>query len=255
MKQIIYKLLEGIFKNGIKTKISGISLKLPFRFYRYYESDYEIENVSFFKKHVKQKDTVIDIGAQIGLMTKLFADLVGKNGKVYSFEPTPKTFSVLKETIKINDIEKIVFPIQQAVSDKKGTAIFNISDVDIDAANSLSNSARNHATSGIEVNITSVDEFVKDMSISKINFLKIDAEGAEYYVLLGAENTIEKHKPILNLALHPMALIDFNSSLSLIFDFIKNKKYKIIYRSDEMSESVFINKRDLFDVQLIPITN
>ena len=255
MKQIIYKLLEGFFKNGIKTEISGISLKLPFRFYRYYESDYEIENVTFFKKNVKQKDTVIDIGAQIGLMTKLFADLVGEHGKVYSFEPTPKTFSVLKDTIKINDIEKIVSPIQQAVSDKKGTAIFNVSDVDIDAANSLSNSTRNHATSGIEVNITSVDEFVKDMSISKINFLKIDAEGAEYYVLLGAKNTIEKHKPIINLALHPLALTDFNSSLQGIYDFVKNENYKIIYKSNSIDEKDFVNHKNLFDVQLIPITN
>lgn len=255
MKQIIYKLLEGFFKNGIKTEISGISLKLPFRFYRYYESDYEIENVTFFKQNVKQKDIVIDIGAQIGLMTKLFADLVGTNGKVYSFEPTPKTFDVLKDTIRINNIKDIVYPFQEAVSDKKGTAIFNVSDVDIDAANSLSNSARNHTTSGIEVNITSVDEFMKDMSVNKINFLKIDAEGAEYYVLLGANNTIDKHKPIINLALHPLSLNNFNSSLKGIYDFVTGKNYKIIYKSKEISEYDFVNSDNLFDVQLIPKLN
>lgn len=252
MKQIVYKFLDFFFRNGIKTEISGISLRLPFRFYRYYESDYEIDNVTFFKKNVKQKDIVIDVGAQIGLMTKLFADLVGEHGKVYSFEPTPQTYNVLKDTIKINAIDKIVFPIQKAVSDKNGTAIFNVSDVDIDAANSLSSFNRNHPTSGIEVKVTSVDEFVKEMSIDKINFLKIDAEGAEHFVLLGAKKTLEIHKPIINLALHPVALNNFNSSLKGIYDFVNSINYKIIHKSKRIDEKDFVNRENLFDVQLIP---
>lgn len=252
MKQKIYKLLEFFFKDGVKTEISGISIKLPFRFYRYYESNYEIENVIFFRQNVKQKDTVIDIGAQIGLMTKLFADLVGSKGKVYSFEPTPKTYSVLKDTIRINDIGNVVYAVQAAVSDKKGTATFNISDIDIDASNSLSSSTRQHHTTGIEVQITSVDEFGKDMSLNKIDFLKIDAEGAEYYVLLGAKDTLEKDKPIVNLALHPSALNNFNSSLKGIYDFVVERNYEIIHKSKVISEHDFVNNENLFDVQLIP---
>lgn len=252
MKKLIYKILEFFFKNGVKAVISGIQIRLPFRFYRYYERDYEAENISFFRKSIKRNDFVMDIGAQIGLMSKLFADLVGPNGNVFSFEPTPMTFGVLKQTLKLNGIENIVHPVQEAVSDKNGKAIFNISEIDIDASNSLTNLNKGEHVKGIEVNVTSIDEFVKKNLLKKVDFIKIDAEGAEYFVLVGATNTITEHRPIINLALHPAAINNFNSSLKEIYEFIIIKNYHIIYRSNDMNEKDFISKENLFDVQLLP---
>ncbi len=253
MKNIIYRFFELIFKDGITTNVSGVVIKLPFRYYRYYEKDYELDNITFFRKKIKTDNVVIDIGAQIGLMTKLFADLVGPTGKVYTFEPTPKTFNVLSETIRINKMENNVIPFQEALSDKKGKAIFNISNIDIDASNTLSNVIRNSTSSAIEINVTSVDEVVNENSLTKVDFIKIDAEGAEYYVLLGAKNTMVSLKPIINLALHPNALTGFNSSLKEIYAFIKSNNYKVIYKFNEMDEKDFIQNTNLFDVQLMPI--
>ncbi|PBQ32564.1 hypothetical protein CNR22_12545 [Sphingobacteriaceae bacterium] len=252
MKKLIYKLLEVIYRNGVQTVISGITVKLPFRFYRYYEKDYETDNVSFFKKTIKKNDVIFDIGAQIGLMTKLFSDLTGPGGKVFSFEPTPFTFSILQKTIALNSIGHIAKPVQAAVSDKKGKATFNVSDVDIDAANSLSAVQRDHTISGIEVDVTSVDTFVSENSIQKVNFLKIDAEGAEYFVLLGSAETLKKDRPIVNLALHPNALSNFNSSLQEIYDFVRAINYDILFKSKHMSKEEFCSQADLFDVQLLP---
>jgi len=252
MKKIIYNILELFFRNGVKVEVSGIRLRLPVRFYRYYGSNYEEENISFFRDSIKINDVVIDIGAQIGLMSKLFADIVGSNGKVYAFEPTPKTFDVLKQTLNMNGIEKIVQPFQEAVAEKKGTAMFNVSEIDIDASNSLSALKEGGNVRGIEINVTSVDEFVKENSIDKIDFIKIDAEGAEYFVLLGAKNVISHQRPVINLALHPAAISRLNSSLKQIFEFIREHNYIISYQSSFVSEKDFISKTDLFDVQLLP---
>src|SRR2546430_7594739 len=105
MKHIIYKILDFILRGkGVKTTISGTSIRLPTRYFRYYPSDYEQENILFFKRNIKKGDCVVDIGAQIGLMTKIFSDLVGKEGKVYAFEPEAQTFELLKKTISINNI-------------------------------------------------------------------------------------------------------------------------------------------------------
>ena len=150
--------------------------------------------------------------------------------------------------------EKIVFPFQEAVAEKKGRAIFNISNTDLDAANSLSMFKRSSTVSGIEVNVTSIDDFVKEQGIKKVNFIKIDAEGAEYYVLLGAANTLAKQRPIINLALHPLALSKFSSSLKEIIDFVKQHNYEVFYKSKTIVEQDFITKTNLFDVQLLPLT-
>jgi len=252
MKKLIYKIMELIYRNGMQTTVSGVSIKLPFRFYRYYEKDYETENISFFKETIKKNDVILDIGAQIGLMTKLFSDLTGSEGKVYAFEPTPFTYSILQKTIALNSIDKTAVAVQAAVSDKKGKATFNVSNVDIDAANSFSNLKRDHSVSSIEVDVTSVDSFVKERSLSKVNFIKIDAEGAEYFVLLGAAETLQKHRPIVNLALHPLALANFKSSLEGIYDFVFAKNYEVLLRSKVMSKEEFLSQVNLFDVQLLP---
>jgi FkbM family methyltransferase len=255
MKKTIYKLLELVYPKGVRTLVSGIEIRLPFRYHRYYESDYESDHTRFFRQHISPGHTVLDIGAQLGLMSKLFSDLTGPEGRVYAFEPTPYTFRVLTTVLRINGISSVVKPVQQAVSDKKGTALFHVSDTEIDAANSLSDVARGRSVSAIRVELTSVDEFVAEEGLEQVDFIKIDAEGAEYYVLLGARETMQKHRPVIHLALHPLALHHFNSSLKEIFNFIQSQNYEVRYRSIAIGESDFTNRERLFDVQLLPLAD
>jgi FkbM family methyltransferase len=252
MKERIYDVLELFYNKGKKVIISGIELRLPYRFSRYYENDYEKESVTFFKKHIYKGQVVIDVGAQIGLMAKLFADLVGENGRVYAFEPTPKTFTVLKKTISLNKQERIIKPIEAAISEKKGKASFSISNQDIDAANSLSDTNRQHQTHMISVDVLSLDEFVAEEAVSKVDFIKIDAEGAEYFVLKGARTILKEYRPIINLALHPKSMMALNSTLKQVYDFIMEENYAIYSNNKEISEAVFTSQENLFDVQLIP---
>src|SRR5690606_7100763 len=123
------------YPNGKVSHVSGFSIRLPFRFRNYYEADYEIEHINFFKQHIKQNSVVLDIGAQLGLMSKIFSDLTGASGRVFAFEPAPYTYETLCMTIKMNMIGHIVIPVQKAVSDKKGLTRFYISKMKLDPAN------------------------------------------------------------------------------------------------------------------------
>ena len=79
-----------------------------------------------FKKYVSKDMTVIDIGAHVGLYTLLAARSVGDGGKVYSFEPTLRTFNLLKQNIGINFFvrsNKIICE-QMAITNKKGKVKF-----------------------------------------------------------------------------------------------------------------------------------
>ena len=69
---------------------------------------YEELGTEIVKKEVKEGDIVIDIGANIGYFTLLFAKLVGPAGKVYSFEPEPSNFSILKKNVKVNEYRNVI---------------------------------------------------------------------------------------------------------------------------------------------------
>ena len=72
------------------------------------------------KQEVKEGNNVIDIGANIGYFTLLFAKLVGPNGKVFAFEPDPTNFSILKKNIEENNYDNVILS-QKAISDKTET--------------------------------------------------------------------------------------------------------------------------------------
>jgi hypothetical protein len=137
------------------------------------------------------------------------------------------------------------------VSDKSGTTTFYVTDIVAHNSNSLANNRREGGSGyGIEVKLTSIDDLKKEFNIPKIDFLKIDAEGAELSVLKGATAVIEAHKPRMLLALHPEAIRNFGDSLPAIWDYVKDKGYKIAYRHDEITREFFISQTSLFDVFL-----
>lgn len=252
MKNLIYKLIELFYPSGKTRSISGVSIRLPFRFRNYYQADYEIEHILFFKQHIKPNSIILDIGAQLGLMSKVFYDLAGASGKVFAFEPAPFTCQVLQKTIEMNMMGHVVVPVQKAVSGKKGSTTFYISKMQLDPANSMVNYKRKHTFESIEVSMTSVDDFVNEQGLPRVDFIKIDAEGAEYQVLQGAEKTIQKHRPVIHLALHPDALQNFGSSMSEILKFIVTNHYDLLFKSKPMTEQNFLSAIDFFDVELIP---
>jgi FkbM family methyltransferase len=196
--------------------------------------------------------TVIDIGAHIGLLSTIIAQKVGRSGKVYAFEPTPSTFKLLQKTVAINNQSNVVVPFRKAVSDKSGTATFYITDLPAHNSNSIINNKRTYANEhGIEVEVISVDDFVSAQKLSKIDMIKIDAEGAEFAVLKGAAKTIDLYKPKIILALHPEGIVNFGDSLAEIWDFIISKNYEVCFKSEKMTKELFVSQKELFDVFLL----
>ena len=84
---------------------------------------YEPSETKTIKTHVKKGDVVLDIGANIGYYTLIFAELVGEKGKVYAFEPDPTNFDLLRKNVEINGYRNITL-IQKAVSNKNGKISF-----------------------------------------------------------------------------------------------------------------------------------
>jgi FkbM family methyltransferase len=138
---------------------------------------------------VKPGDTVIDIGANVGVYSKILSELVGPDGHVYSIEPFPPTFEILCYNVRKLHLDNVE-PINVAISDSQATVTmaipYNSSGAETHYRASI---VTNHAeTSKIEatnVQATTIDS--RFLSISEtISFIKCDVEGHEPACIKGA---------------------------------------------------------------------
>jgi len=88
---------------------------------------YEPFETELVRKEVKKGDVVLDIGANIGYYTLIFAKLVGQEGEVLAFEPDPNNFALLKKNIEINGYRNVSL-LQKAVSNRSGKIRLYLSD-------------------------------------------------------------------------------------------------------------------------------
>lgn len=132
---------------------------------------------------IQPNDIVVDIGGHIGSFS-IWAAKQAFNGKVFTFEPNLENFQLLKENKELNNVSNLHI-YNMAVSDKVGNVSFFNSDHQSMGHSMYEHELPNKTT----VHATSLDEIMLSNKIEKIDFLKIDAEGAEYPILLNASAT------------------------------------------------------------------
>ncbi len=189
---------------------------------------------------------IIDIGAHLGLFSAYSSRLTGPQGKIICFEPTPGTFSVLKETLRLNHCNNVI-ALQAAVSDKEGTATFYVSHTAGCNINSLIKNQSENKLSGYDVRLVSIDSIVAEYAIHP-SIIKIDAEGAEMDVLKGGLKTFKEHKPVLILGLHPAFIKQKGDSLEAIWDLLAENGYQVRMEGKVLAKTDFCSRELLFDV-------
>ena len=144
--------------------------------------------------------TIIDIGAHVGIYSMLGSELVGQSGSVHSFEPTPRTFALLK---KNTAALKNVTINNAAIAATPGTLTFADYGPGYGAYNSASSAGAQDTTRTpvtLSVPSRSLDTYVNERNLVP-NLIKIDAEGFEYEVLEGASHLIspEGQRPVVTI--------------------------------------------------------
>lgn len=251
LKTLSYKALDVVTLNrGIARQIGGEAVRFPARFSRYYEAEYEPETFRFFREQLRPGGTLLDVGAHIGLFAVVGARMVSPGGKVFSFEPTPFTRSILKEVVRLNGCTDVVEVRGEAVSDRRGKTVFYDTGEEISNANSLVHIDR--GKTGIEVDLISIDEFVKDKGI-KPDCIKIDVEGAELDLLRGARETFTTMRPAARLGLHPPQIAQNGQNLEDIWQTLADYKLTPEFEGRKVEKEWFCERQDLFDVNLLPL--
>lgn len=153
--------------------------------------EYSEHESELFSDIVKAGSMVLEIGANIGSQTVLLSRLVGDDGLVYAFEPQPLIFQNLAANISINSLKNVrVFPF--ACGSNNGS--IHVPHVDYCQSGNFGGVSM-HKSAGEQVSLVRLDSWL-DTNHS-ISLIKIDVEGMEQDVILGLNDTINKHKPIL----------------------------------------------------------
>lgn len=145
---------------------------------------FEIFNLNEYSANtIKPEDIVVDIGAHIGCFS-VFASMKATKGKVISYEPSPENYKILLKNKELNHLSNL-FPHKQAVSSHKGKLKLSLP-----INNHGGNSFFADSPKSTTVSTLSLSQIFTNNHLNKIDFLKIDAEGAEYDILL---NTPKKY--------------------------------------------------------------
>jgi FkbM family methyltransferase len=182
---------------------------------------FEESETKLVKRVIKKGDTVLDIGANIGYYTLIFANLVGNEGKVFAFEPDPMNFSLLKKNIKINRYKNVILE-NKAVSNKTGKIKLYLGDSNR-AINRIYDAKIGDATKSIEIDAVKLDEYFKNYD-KKIDFIKIDVEGSESSAFEGMSSILKKTRNLKMMTeFYPFLIKKFGGSpeqyLNLLLNF------------------------------------
>ncbi|KQS95211.1 FkbM family methyltransferase [Chryseobacterium sp. Leaf394] len=169
---------------------------------------------------VEKGDVVLDIGGCWGDTALYFAAKTGKTGKVYSFEFIPNNIQIHKKNTQLNpELNSIIKLVENPVSDISDEKIYYVDNGPSSQISSEDFENRTGTTTTI-----SIDDFVNRNKIDKVNFIKMDIEGAEPLALQGAIDTIKKFRPKLAIAIYhsmedfvniPKWIIDLNCGYEL----------------------------------------
>jgi FkbM family methyltransferase len=154
----------------------------------YVERRSEAEAWDMVRRHLQPGAVVFDLGANLGQYTLLAAKLAGPNGHVHSFEPSGRMFAELEFNVRLNGLSDACTLNHLAVSDANGVAKLSTYAPGYEVYGSLGSSQRycDKIVGFEEVATITLDDYVRQKGIRRVDFMKIDVEGAELPVLRGA---------------------------------------------------------------------
>lgn len=188
-----------------------------------YAFDNEPQMRGMLKRVIKPGMTVVDVGAHIGYYTLLSGRLVGDTGEVYAFEPDPSYYSLLKKNIEVNKLASIVWPFNFAVGNNDGKIPFFLG---ISTGSSLFR-VPDITGQKVLVDMVSLDNFFARRNWPVVDFVKIDAEGADKIALEGMRGLIERNLALkLVIEAHPLNLKSAGTSLEELFSLLSELGFR-----------------------------
>ena len=190
------------------------------------------------RKLISKGDTVFDIGANVGQFTILFSVLVGERGSVHAFEPVDQAYSKLINNIEKCSLRSNIKANKIALSDKNSEAFIYTPVGDLTQSSLAKHTESDSWSACIEkekieiqkVITMTLDTYMKENKIRRINYIKCDVEGSEFAVIKGALKALSaQESPIILLEFFPPWAKDFGYDAFDLFSYLNSMGGYIIY--------------------------
>jgi FkbM family methyltransferase len=195
---------------------------------------YEADLVNLAAKHLDPERDILDIGANIGLLTVFFARAVRPPHKVLALEPAPLARYYLHRNLERNDVESTVIVYDGLAVEKTGPYTLNV----IPGKEEYSSqgeivhpSTLNEKSEAIPAFGEKIDTLVARYGLHP-GFVKIDTEGAELFVLRGAIQTLRRERPVLLMELSDRLLASLGCSSEQVFALLRENGYRVVNADD-----------------------
>ncbi|MCE5228152.1 FkbM family methyltransferase [bacterium] len=218
-----------------------------------------------YKAVLKPGDVAIDVGAHIGSHTFPMAEAVGPNGKVYAFEPLPSCRKHIVKTLskQFADYRKCVKVFDCAIGAEDTSSEFVIA-VDAPAYSGLQTRTYDVPTTlrRIPIKVRTLDSiFIKPLffgRLRRLDYIKVDAEGGEYHIFQGAQETLDRFRPLVSFEFGANSIAEYKITTADMGTFWFDRNYTIydingkpMQSVDMFSESA--QKQAVWDYICIPV--
>ena len=203
--------------------------------------DFEPEDSKFFRDAIRPTDICFDVGGNVGFFAMLMASRASQ-GKVHVFEPIPLNAALIRTNAELNGFTNI--SVQNvAVGDAEGTVQFSIS---VDSAySSMKATGRSNEERALDVPLRTLDAYIAEAGVPRVDIMKVDVEGAEGLVIGGASRLLadkDRRPRLVLLELFDENLQPFDTSVE-----------QILKKMTEIGYSAFINNKNYlvpFDINM-----
>ncbi len=204
---------------------------------------WDTETLHFFYEQTRtvKNPCILDIGANTG--TYCLLPVLNRTITGYAFEPNPEVYRILKNNLALNGVQNNIQTIPMALADRKGFVQLKIPATGTDSGLScLGNPQRFERWTEISVPTDTLDNIAQWKKISHVDFIKIDTEGCELYVLRGGEQLIRSSLPYILLEFEEQNTSQFGYHPDEIIELLTSWGYE--FKKISSSDVYFYKRND-----------
>ena len=153
---------------------------------------YDYHEMNFLLRYLREEDSFLDIGANIGIYTLLAASKI-KSGCIYSFEALPTNYLRLEENIRLNNLTQVK-PLSIAIADSVGSVTIS-NNTKSDSTAFITTNTTNTTAESLQIPSSTLDNLLQNENLNHLTLAKMDIEGAEILAFKGATSLLQQQRP------------------------------------------------------------
>jgi FkbM family methyltransferase len=190
---------------------------------------YEPNELAFLAATLQPGMTVIDVGANEGLVSLVSAACVGDAGRVLALEPSSREFDRLQTNLGLNGLVNVE-PFRLALYSHAGSSHLSLAELGHEGLNAIGDQIANPGVSVAAtetVELETLDAFVAARSLDRLDLVKLDAEGSEARILEGGVASLRRFRPLLLIEVVPEHLAAQGSTVDDLLELLADLDYRV----------------------------